>query len=242
MKKLILLLLFLLNFSVFSQTTETINKFYDAIFANDIKIVQQLLKKDFPANSEPKNKITPLQASIWQKNLNLVKLLVENGANIDSKKKSAVLEASEKGEIKILKYLIEKGGNIKTSEAFSVAGLNNCYECAKLLLLNGANQTIGDIRGKLWIFEQAVIKSDYQVLDLLKMNNDEINNNNCNGETALIIAIKKNNIDMVKYLLKIGVNKNKPETFNCGDDITYGLKPIQIAKKSKRVEIIKLLI
>ena len=46
---------------------------------------------------------------------------------------------------------------------------------------------------------------------------------------------------MVKYLLKKGVDKNKPETFDAGDDISYGKKPVQIAVKMKFTEIAKLL-
>ena len=222
-------------------TADVVNEFYDAIFANNNTKVKELLAGKFPASYEPQNKITPLQAAIWQNNITIVKWLVEGGANINSKVKSAVEEAAEKGELAILEYLISKGGDVKNNEAFSDAGSSNHYDCAKFLLLKGANPDSGDVRGKLRVFEVAVSKSDYEVLTALKLTPEELNNNNCEGETALIIAVKNNNVEMVKYLLKRGVNKNKPETFDCGDDISYGKKPIDIAKKKGYQDILKLL-
>jgi len=58
---------------------------------------------------------------------------------------------------------------------------------------------------------------------------------------ALIIAIKNNNIEMVQYLIQKGVDKNKPETFDCGDDISYGKLPIEIAKDNNFEEIVEIL-
>lgn len=223
-------------------TDEVIDEFYDAIHDNDNKKVKQMLETQFPANYEPKNKISPLQALIWTSdNLYLTKLFVEGGANINSEENPLTVIASEYGRLKILNYLIEKGSDIKNNEAFNKAGFHHFYDVAKLLLFNGANQEKGNIEGKLWVFEQAIIKSDFEVLNKLNLTKEEINHNNCNGETALIIAVKQKNLKMVKYLLNKNADKNKSETFDCGDDIYYGKKPIQIARKINFEEIIPLL-
>lgn len=219
---------------------ETVEEFYDAIFANDTQKAIKMIGTKFPANYEPQNKVTPLQAAIWQNNLVLIKALVEKGANINSSNAQAVEVAAEKGTVEILSYLIQKGGSI-SNKAFNTAGFGHFYDSAKLLLLKDASQEKGDIRGKLWVFEQAVRKSDYEVLNALKLDKEEINSHNYDGETALIIAVKNKNTEMVKYLLKKGADKNKPETFDAGDDISYGKKPIQIATKMKLTEIVKLL-
>lgn len=254
MKKIKILIVTLLLFAFgacFSQSKpkqvipsrEIVEEFYDAIFANNTQKALKMLGAQFPANYEPKNKIAPIEAAIWQNNLIVVKALVEGGALINkpNSDETYVETAADKDTIEILKYLIQKGGNIKNSNAFNSAGFSHFYDSAKLLLLKGANQEKGDIRGKLWMFEEAVRRSDYEVLNALKLNKDELDSNNYEGETALIIAVKKNNLEMVKYLLKKGVNKNKPETFDAGDDISYGKKPIQIATKMKLTEIVKVL-
>ncbi|SOD19945.1 ankyrin repeat domain-containing protein [Pedobacter xixiisoli] len=223
-------------------TDEIVNEFYDAIFDKDNQKVSQMLGTSFPADYLPKNKISPLQALIWSSDdADLAKQLIEGGANFNSKDNPAVLIACEYKRLETLKYLIAKGSDIKQTEAFNKAGFYQFYEGAKVLLLKGANQEKGDIRGKIWVYEQAVTKSDYEVLKALKLTKEEINQHSCDGETALIIAVKQNNPKMVEYLIKRGANKNKPETFDCGDDIHYGKTPIQIAKEHNFREIAALI-
>lgn len=225
-----------------TPTHEIVEDFYKAIFNKDVEKVKRMLATEFPANYLPKNKIPPLQALIWSSDdVDLTKLFVEGGAKINDQKSPLIVVAAEYGRLKILKYLIAQGCDIKNNEAFNKAGLHQFFESAKLLLINGANQEKGDIRGKLWVFEQAVIRADYEVLNELNLTTEELNSNNCDGETALIIAVKQNNVEMTKYLLNKNVDRTKVETFDCGDNIGYGKTPIQIAKKNNFQEIVELL-
>jgi len=218
-------------------TDEVIEKFYQSIFSNNTDVVLQMIGSEFPGNFEPKYKVTPLQAAIWQNNIEVVKKLVENKANINSKKHSAIEEASKYGTYEILKYLILKKGNLN-NRAFNIA---KNYKCAKLLLKNGASQNSGDVQGKLNFYLEAVNRNDIQAIKLLELNKDELNYNACDGNTALIIAIKNNNAELVDFLIKKGVDVQKPETYDCGDDIWYGEIPIQIARGNNFHEIVTLL-
>lgn len=220
--------------------SKTINEFYDAIDTSDVAKVKEMLTNKFPAKYEPTTKVTPLKFAIWQKDICIVKMLVEGGANINAKE-SAVEESAGQGELSIMKYLIEKGGIIQKS-TFNTAANNHFYEVAKFLLSKGASQDAGEISGKLWMYLEAVRQSDYVVLKQLQLNKEEFNYNDCEGQTALIIAVNKNNVEMAKYLISKGVNKNKPETFDCGDETSYGQKPIEIARKKKYAELVRLLL
>lgn len=223
-------------------TWQIVDEYYEAIFANDTEKVKKMLGTSVPANFQPKNKISPLQAVIWTAdNISLVRLMIDGGVNFNDKKENLVLIACEYKRLEILKFLIEKGIAYKDNGSFSTAGFYQFYDGAKYLLSKGANQDAGDIRGNLWFYHEAVRKSDYEALNALILTKDNLDYNDCEGQTALIIAIKNNNLDMVKYLIKRGADKNKPETFDCGDDISYGKLPIQIAKENNFREIVELL-
>ena len=225
-----------------SDTWKITDELYEAIFANNTERVIEMLKTKFEPNYEPKNKITPLKAVIMTAdNITLAKFMIDGGATINDKKQDLILDAAEYNRLEILKYLIKKGVPFKTNGSFSKAGFYQFYDGAKYLLLHGANQDSGDIRGNLWIFHEAVKKSDYQVLNALKLSKENLDYNDCNGQTSLLIAIKNNDVEMVKYLIKRGVDKNKPETFDCGDDTHYGKLPIQIAKDNNFDAIVELL-
>ncbi len=218
------------------------DELYEEIFANNTERVIEMLKTTFSPNYEPKNKITPLKAVIMTAdNITLAKFMIAGGATINDKKEDLILDAAEYNRLEILKYLIKKGVPYKANGSFSKAGFYQFYDGAKYLLLRGADQDAGDIRGNLWVFHEAVKKSDYEVLNALKLTKEDLNHNDCDGQTAIIIAIKNDNIEMVKYLIDKGLDKTKPETFDCGDDIYYGKLPIQIAKENKFEEIVELL-
>ncbi len=179
---------------------------------------------------------------IWTAdNVSLVKFMVDAGVIFNGKKENLVLNACEYKRLEILKYLVEKEIAYKDNGSFNKAGFYQFYDGAKYLLLKGADQNVGDIRGKLWVFHEAVRQSDYDVLNMLELTKYDLAFNECDGESALIIAIKANNLELVKYLLKKGADKNKPETFDCGDDIYYGKLPVEIARANKFEEIVKLL-
>lgn len=242
--KTLLLLSLLIAFNIHNiqaqvPSKEIVNQFYDAVRENNFDVAKRLITdKKFPANFEPTDKVTPLQMVIWQNNLELVKTLVENGANINSKVKSAVEEAAGKGFLEILTFLVENGGD---KNYFSTAASNDHYECAKYLLLKGANQNSEEGDAKLRFLLDAIKKADFTSLNALTIDKNLINQNNCDGETPLIATIRKKDAKLVKFILSKGASKTKPETFDCGDDVSYGLKPIQIATKLKNAEVIKLL-
>ena len=98
LKGILILFLFLSTPACWSQSEEAVSKFYDAIFSNNEAVVIVMLESnEFPGNSEPADKIAPLQAAIWQNNFNMVVALIEHGANVNSSTYSPVLVACEYG-------------------------------------------------------------------------------------------------------------------------------------------------
>lgn len=219
-----------------TSNDEVIEKFYKAIDANDQVLINKMLEGAFPATFEPKTKIPPLQSAIWSGHYEITKTLIEKGAKTRSGNFSAIIEASEYGRLDVLKYLIEVRHEKIDEAAFSKA--SDKYDCAKYLLLRGANQDKGGVDGKLSFLIKAVKNNDLESLKAIKFNKGEIDHNDCEGKTSLIIAIENNFLEILDYLIENGADINKPETFDCGDDIYEGLKPLEIAKKYKNQEII----
>ena len=230
-----------LNFTAKAQDWSQIDAFYEAIFSGDTGSVNQLLaNKIIPPNFKPKNKIDPLEASIRSKDPAVYFVLLANGFTPGENKDELLLQAAEYGRLSILEDLLDKGASLETG-AFNKAGFHAHYDCGKYLLMQGANQEIGDIRGKYWMFFEAVKRSDYDVLDRLQMNQADWDYNDCNGQTAIILSIKKQDATLLRYLLEKGANRDKPETFDCGDEIYLGKTPMAIAKQLKNQEMINLL-
>jgi uncharacterized protein len=221
-----------------TSNDEMIEKFYDAIIADDQVLINKMLEKEFPANFEPKTKMPALELAIWENRYEIAKTLIEKGARTRNGDFSSLLVASEYGRLDILKYLIEVRHEKIDETAFSVASFSGKYDCAKYLLLKGANQDKGDIRGKLSFLIETIKNNDLESLKALKFNEGEIDYHDCEGKTPLIIAVENNSLEILDYLIKNGADINKPETFDCGDDISIGLKPLEIAKKKGNKEII----
>ncbi|MGJ1204311.1 ankyrin repeat domain-containing protein [Sphingobacterium lactis] len=230
-----------LNFPAKAQDWRHIEAFYRSIFAGDTVSVNTMMEWKFiPPNFKPKNHIAPLEASIRSKDQAVYFVLLANGFTPGENKDELLLQAAEYGRLSILEDLLDKSASLETG-AFNKAGFHAHYDCGKYLLMQGANQEIGDIRGKYWMFFEAVKRSDYDVLDRLQMNQADWDYNDCNGQTAIILSIKKQDATLLRYLLEKGANRDKPETFDCGDEIYLGKTPMAIAKQLKNQEMINLL-
>ena len=74
-------------------------------------------------------------------NLENVKLLLENGANIHADNDRALMLASENGYLDIVKFLLKHGANIHAQEdsAIFLAIENEKYDIVKFLVKNGVN-------------------------------------------------------------------------------------------------------
>ncbi len=113
------------------------------------KVQELVLHNNFSVNSERtqinKNSLL-LEASFWG-HFEIVKFLVENGANINYKNyygNSALMCASENNELEIIHFLLENGADINIKNDYNETPLigsimGNKLDAMKLLLENGAN-------------------------------------------------------------------------------------------------------
>jgi len=186
-----------------------------AVENNDIEKVQEILKDTlYPINEMNNEKETPLLIATHDNNIEVAKLLIKAGADInqqDSIQDSAYLYAGAQGKTEILKYMIEHaepnqnivnryGGN-SLIPAAEKGHLNN----VKLLLEDGKIDIDHQNNFGYTALIEAVALTDgsevYQqiVQELVIYNaNKELRDNS--GKTALDYAKEKGYTTMIKIL------------------------------------------
>lgn len=117
----------------------------------DIKVdVLLLVFKDNIDVKDQEGK-TALMYSVLHRNMNLIKVILDNGANIDlqdKEGKTALMYAAMKdGKLEILKYLIKKGANLNLqdkegSTALFIATKTSNFSIIKFLIKNNADLNI----------------------------------------------------------------------------------------------------
>ncbi|NQV16993.1 MAG: ankyrin repeat domain-containing protein [Armatimonadetes bacterium] len=123
-----------------------------------------------------------------------------------------VIQAVRRNNKEIVKYLIQHGADIKQNTLSGISLLKsaimiNNIEIIKLLVRNGANLSKRDSRGNTLLMYVLGYPSIKMIKYLLK-NGININAQNNNGNTALLMHIQRNSPDLklVKFLLKKGAD------------------------------------
>ena len=72
--------------------------------------------------------------------LEVIKLLIENGADVSAGNNCALMMASENGRLEVVKLLIENGADVSVRNNYALqwASIYGHLEVAKLLIENGA--------------------------------------------------------------------------------------------------------
>jgi ankyrin repeat protein len=135
---------------------------------------------------------------VKENQLEIIKLLIINGANVHEKDNETLIRMCKIGNIEIVKLLIKKKANVQARDNLALtraAGYGHC-EIVKLLLSKGA--LINDEA-----FKYACMFKHYEVIKLLIDNGVDTN------EHLLMNII--DNYDMVEYLINKGIDITNDE-------------------------------
>ncbi|MEL6559327.1 MAG: ankyrin repeat domain-containing protein [Bacteroidota bacterium] len=181
---------------------------------------------------------TPLATAVYYGQLDLVKLLIRNGAMVsyrDKRDASALIIAAERGYPAIVKYLIDNGANVNQKIADNGTPLiaavkGDHYQIVRLLLEAGANPNVGTPDDGSPILQ---VKS-VELLKLLLDYDIDVNKRSLRDGTALIRASVSGNEALVKALIMVGADVNKSSD---GDG-----NPLIMAAKNGHLSVVKLLV
>ena len=183
-------------------------------------------------------KSTPLFAAVQKGNENIVKYLVEHGADVNEEiyGNTPLFAAVKKSNENIVKYLVEHDADVNHKNAcgetslFAAARRGN-ENIIKYLVEHGADVNEG-IYGNTPLFA-AVRKSNENIVKYLVDHGADVNHKNACGETSLFAAARTGNENIVKYLTEHGANINERDRWD--------KTPLHIAIDNKNEEIVKYL-
>ena len=133
--------------------------------------------------------------------LDIVKYLVEHGANIHDSDYDTVCCASKYGHLEIVEYLVEHGANIYAWDDYPLrwASYNGHLDVVKYLVEQGSNIHTGHD----FALREA---SSSGHLDVVKYLIEQGANIHAQDDEALFSASKYGHLDVVKYLVEQGAN------------------------------------
>lgn len=212
-------------------------KLFGAIERGDYEGVNQAIEKGAWINTRKhllhvpnlisKNP-TPLTIACEKGNEKIISLLLDSGADINKKDSYtgqtpllAALHGTKANRFSIAMFLLEKG-----ADPFSVQKTTSPLEETLVVLASDDEQTIEEgfelfkylierqvsidiCRGKENVLTFATHYGNYNVAEfLIKENYFDINSKDLAGDTALIVATKNNQAQIIQLLLELGADKS----------------------------------
>jgi ankyrin repeat protein len=181
---------------------------------NALEIVKILLNRGIEVDLASKKKETPLLFAINNNHINMVKLLVESGADVNyvSNGSPLLTYACSQGKTQIASYLIERKADPAKKDKHQNTALHlascegNYHELVELLLknLNNVNEKNG--RGKSALYLACDAPANDKTVDILLAYGAEINAISPKGATALHVAAHRGSLSLVRLLLSKGAD------------------------------------
>lgn len=150
-----------------------------------------------------------------------------------------LLYAVQGGKYEVAKYLIEQGAkvNVHSAEerlsALSRAAAIGHLDLVKLLIKHKADINHQSKNFGSTALMHAAVNGHLQVLKYLIRHGALIDVRANRGESALLLAVSAEQVEVVKQLLKAKANRERPDVF--------GITPLKRAEDLNNTEIIKLL-
>jgi len=144
---------------------------------------------------------------------NLTVDLLKSGSNADARNKEgepALMLASQRGYIEVVKALIRYGANVAVIDKYCFTALmlsaqNGFLDVLNVLIENGAPVDVGELDGWTALM-LAAANGHLGVVNALIAKGANLEKQNCNGMNALIVASQEGHLEVVMALIHHGAN------------------------------------
>ena len=161
----------------------------------DINLIKTFIKKGAPLEAD--ENYSPLTSALHAKNIEIARLLIENGADINRKDGDSQYPlnlACELGDLKLVKFMLNKGADVNVS--------------------NDGGRT------PLHYAVDSVSKDNLEIVKMLVERGADVNARTNTGYTPLIYAgwDRKNGFEIIRYLVgkNADVNAKTDKNYNVG--------------------------
>ncbi|HAQ60547.1 TPA: hypothetical protein DCR49_00850 [Candidatus Delongbacteria bacterium] len=179
--------------------------------------------------------------ALLDKEYDRAKMMINNGVELNFIRGNFSPLICSIENIEIMKLLLAKGADVNLKNkmnmtALTIAVMANNVNAVRLLLENNADVNVISTLNDQTPLMFAQQNKNQAIIKMLKEKGSDINAKDSNGNTALImeIGIDPVNMDEVKYLVK---NTNQINLFN-----NQGLSPLFKAIASDNIELVKFLL
>lgn len=240
---------------------------HDAVKANEIDLVREIVERGVPINGEDESGISALYWTAREGKISAVELLVTLGADVNyvcdkCNGSTPLISAAYRGQHEVVDYLATHGANLDAEDKDGYTALSWAWkmwrmDAVKSLIRHGANVNVppaseyGPSKSTQLIlhgaFRGAGAGYDDELVELIVTHGADVNARDATGETPLHAAAYHGNLNAVKLLLeyKADVNasayKFKLPT-PMGDLSSEGATPLHSAVAGMHLDVVKLLV
>lgn len=208
---------------------------------NSAKITEMLIgKADKNIINDSLEGKTPLIIAVGNSYIDTAKILIENGADVNSvdiEGWSALSYAVNNGDIEIAKLLLENKAKIKDELLIAIKSpiVESRINIMKLLIDNKANINYTDENG-FSPLNIAIESGDMELTKFLITNGANVNSLMQDGVSLIGYAIAQNNMDLLQILIENGANVN----YTNGD--SWANTPLQTASRLGLDNVVRILL
>lgn len=205
------------------------DEFYEAIRFDEIEKVRTMIEDGFNVNRKNKLGASALGFCATFGRLEIAKLLVEKGANVNLREGSfdapPLFSAISQSYLNIASFLIEKGTDLDKQDnrgytVLMMSIMNGHYDLAKKLIRKGANVNLRDNKGETALMFAVRYEKTEEIMESLIEAGADVNLKNYDGKTAIMLAEylgirekRKLILDTVKRLNKTKEPINPKQSF-----------------------------
>jgi ankyrin repeat protein len=183
---------------------------------------------------------TALEAAATAGNVDVVELLLDNGAMIDAGSpywKTPLRSAAHAGHLEVVRLLLDRGAFIeagwgKGETALKAAAQEGHIDILRLLLDRGAQMDMGRDKGER-LLQIAARAGHIDIVHLLLEHVAQINGTWRQNQTAIERAIQSGHIEVIQLLLDRGASINRRND--------KGEQLIHLAAQAGHIDVVKLL-